>query len=212
MLFGKDFTPVQRQIAKTANFGLLYGAGVNVFLSILIKDAGILLTEEEGAAIKRKWRMTYPTIAKWQDQGASDWRHGKAWKTPFGRKYTAKMMTDQLNICNQGFGAEVAKLAMHYMEPEVRGCFGKDVFMADFVHDSFIYDCPADEEVYQGTGIIVADSMQKAWFEALRTGIDLKIRDLPMPVDVFVGYNWGRIEDDYLYKYTLDGMKHYEQL
>ena len=74
------------------------------------------------------------------------------------------------------------------------------------------YKAQADEEVYKGTAIIVANSMQKAWFEACRTGIDLKIRDLPMPVDVFVGYNWGRIEDDYIHKHQLTGMENYAKV
>lgn len=209
MLFGKGFTKEQRQIAKTCNFNLLYGGGAVMLCSILIKEAMIRLSESEAQAIKRKWHNLYSVITGWQQQGIADWRAGRPWQTPFGRKYTARMMTDQLNICNQGFGAEVAKLAMHYMEPEIKGAFGGDVFMANFVHDSYIYDCPADEEVYKGVATIVADAMQKGWFEALSTGIDLKIRDLPMPVEVFVGYNWGRIETDYLYKYELRGMTHY---
>ena len=210
MLFGKGFTKDQRQIAKTANFNLLYGGGAPMLGSILIKDASIMLSDSELVSIKRKWHNLYSVITSWQEKGTVDWRAGKAWQTPFGRKYTATRMTDQLNICNQGFGAEVAKLAMHYMEPEIKETFNGDVFLADFIHDSYIYDCPADEKVYVKTAGIVAKSMQKAWFEACRTGIDLKIRDLPMPVSCFVGYNWGRIEEDYLYRYDLDGMKYYD--
>jgi len=220
MLFGKGFTKEQRQIAKTANFNLVYGGGHNMLGSILITDAGIMLSEPELRAIKRKWLNLYPTVAAWQQRGISAWRNGTAWQTPFGRKYNAKMMTDQLNIVISGFGAEVAKLAMHYMEPLIEEAYGdgisasreSDVGMANFIHDSYIYDCPNNEEVYTGVAHIVADSMQKAWFEALRTGIDLKIRDLPMPVEVFVGYNWGRIEKDYLYKYELEGMRHHEDV
>ena len=205
-LFGKEFTKEQRDIAKTANFNLLYGGGANMLRGILIQKAGIMLSEEECAAIKRKWRNLYVTVAKWQDRGIADQRRGLSWQTPFGRRYTAKLMTDQLNIINQGFGSEVAKLAMHYMEPKIEG----DVGMANFVHDAFIYDCPNEPEIYERVAETVADSMQKAWFETCRTGIDLKVRDLPMPVAVFVGYNWGRIEKDYLYKLTLEGMKHCE--
>ena len=35
--------------------------------------------------------------------------------------------------------------------------------------------------------------MQLAWFEMSKL---FKIKDLPMPVDVSVGFNWGDIEDD----------------
>lgn len=213
MLFGSDFTKIQRQISKTANFGLLYGAGVNVFLSILIKEADLLLTHVEGSSTKKKWRNLYSSISRWQDSGIAAQRRGQAWQTPFGRRYTAKMMTDQLNIQNQGFGSEVAKLAMHYMMPIIENDWAdKGVKLVNFVHDSYIFECPAEPEIYEAVADVVSDAMQRAWFEACRVGIDLKIRDLPMPVDVFVGYNWGRIEDDYIYKTTLEGMKTYELL
>lgn len=213
MIFGKDYEDKQRQIAKTANFNLLYGGGVNMFRNILIKDAGLLLPEAEVATVKKKWLNLWPAIANWQKAAGNAWRHGKAWQTPFGRRYTAKLMTDQCNIMNQGFGAEVAKLAMHYMMPVIEEEWAdKGVALCDFVHDSYIFECPADEEIYVPLAEFVAECMQRAWFEAVRTGVDLKVRDLPMPVDVFVGYNWGRIEKDYIYKFQLEGMKTYELL
>jgi len=54
---------------------------------------------------------------------------------------------------------------------------------------------------------MLAEAMQSAWFEISR---QLKVKDLPMPVDVKVGKNWGDIEDDdkpNIYEYTLEGMK-----
>lgn len=208
MLFGEGFTKIQRQIAKTANFALLYGAGVKVFLSILITQANLLLTDREGASTKKRWRNLWTSIAKWQNNGIEAWRNGIAWQTPFGRKYTAKLITDQLNIRNQGFGAEIAKLALHYMYPEIKRSY-PEVKLLNFIHDSYIFESPVNEDVYKGVSEIVARCMQKAWFEALRTGQGVYIRDLPMPVDVFVGYNWGKIEDDYIYKHSLEGMKYY---
>jgi len=209
MLFGDDFTKDQRQIAKTCNFNLLYGGGALMLVSILIKDAMLLIKEVAAKGYKIKWLRLFPAIDAWQQRGIDAWRGGQPWATPFGRRYVAKLMTDQLNIQNQGFGAEVAKLALHYLMPRLKEF--KDVKLLNFIHDSFIIECPNDERVYKAVSAIVAEAMQKAWFEALRSGKGLKIRDLPMPVDVFVGYNWGRIESDYLYKYTLEGMKHYEE-
>ena len=201
MLFGDNPTPTQRQIAKTANFALLYGAGVKVFIEILIKQASILLDETEATKIIRRWKNLWSGIAKWQESGAQSWRAKEPWQTPMGRKYLAKRMTDQLNIKNQGFGAEVAKLAMHYIETELTDEAG----MANFIHDAFIYDHPNDPDIYMPLAKHVAESMQKAWFETNRTGLGIKVRDLPMPVDVFVGWSWGCIEKEYYYKYSLTG-------
>jgi DNA polymerase I-like protein with 3'-5' exonuclease and polymerase domains len=195
MLFGKEFTKTQRQVAKTANFGLLYGAGIKVFGQILLKLAGMQVSEAELTIVKKKWRNLWPAIAAWQDRGISAWRSGLTGVTPLGRRYTAKLLTDQLNIQNQGFGAEVAKLALHYilkdLDPRVK--------VLNFIHDSYILECPKEEEMYEEASKVLADCMQRAWFESIK---GVKIPDLPMPVECFVGYNWGSIEDDYLYKYV----------
>ena len=191
ILFGKDYTPRHRQIAKTANFNLMYGGGHNMLGAILIQQAGIVLSETELREIKKKWLRLWPDIANWQQRGIEAWREGLAWSTPLGRKYNAKMMTDQLNIQIQGFGAEVAKLAMHYMYPKLLPTAN----LVNFIHDSYIVECDIDD--YEETAHTIADAMQEAWREGCKC---TKIKDLPMPVDVFVGYNWGRIEKDYIWR------------
>jgi len=195
MLFGKDYTPTQRQIAKTCNFNLLYGGGWKTLGNILVKDAGILLTEHELKKIKNKWLNLWRVIAQWQQSGISAWRNSQPWSTPFGRRYVAKMMTDQLNIQVQGFGAEVAKLAMHYMMPRLPEY---DAKMLNFVHDDYKIGCAAEEETYKAVSKVVAESMKEAWEEASKC---VKIKDLPMPVEVRVGYNIGDMEEgDFLYE------------
>jgi hypothetical protein len=209
MLFGENFTKAQRQIAKTCNFNLLYGGGAAMLRSILIQQASLMITIAEANAYKYKWGNIYPAVKAWQKNGIEAYHQGAPWSTPFGRKYKAKLMTDQLNIQNQGAGAEVAKLSMHYMYEEY-----KDVYeplgckYVNFIHDAHAFENPDDPAIYEPLAALVAKSMQEAWFEFLRSANGIRIRDLPMPVDVFVGYNWGRIEKDYLHKLELDGMKY----
>lgn len=213
MIFSKDFTPAQRQITKTANFNLLYAGGVNMFLSILIEQADLLLSYAEGAAIKKKWMKIFTSIVKWQEQAISAYKNHRLWATPFGRRYLGKLMTDQCNIQNQGFGAEVAKLAMHYLMPVLKEKFEPlGVKLCNFIHDSYIVECPDDPAVYKPVAELIASSMQRAWFEALRVGNELRIRDLPMPVKVQTGYVWAGIEENSIYTYELKGMEHYEVL
>lgn len=209
-LFNTDEpTTEQRRIAKTCNFGLLFGAGVNVFLKILLTTTGIILPTSEAEAIIRRWKNLWPTIKSWQQQGIRDWRKKRPWQTPLGRRYVAKMMTDQLNIQVQGMGAEVAKLANHYMEGYMIEKASTNTKWKDwshwqrnFIHDSYIFVMPNDEELYKGLSKIIANSMQEAWAEMSAA---CKITDLPMPVVVDVGYNWGDIESDdniTVYKHT----------
>lgn len=190
IIFGENFTPEQRQICKTANFGLLFGAGINVFRSVLVKEAGLFLTEDEAAKLKRRWLMLWVNIANWQKAGIKAYKKGLVWETPLGRKYKAKMMTDQLAMQIQGFEAEVCKLAWHYMIPELDSkC--PEVQARSFVHDSYIFSCPDDDKIYKSASSIIKNSMDEAWLEMCKS---VSIIDLPMPNKVRVGYNWGEIE------------------
>lgn len=209
MIFGKDWTKKHRQLSKTYNFNFLYGGGIKVLIGILIMQAGILLDERQGNRDRRMWRNLWREVYAWQERGIANWKAGRPGSTPMGRRYKAKMMTDQLNIENQGAGAEVAKLALHYLHPriaEYNEAHGTDFMIINFIHDSFIIEGPNDEVHYEPVSSIIASSMQEAWFETSKA---FAIKDLPMPVNVKVGTNWGAIEDDDaadLYNYELEGM------
>jgi DNA polymerase I-like protein with 3'-5' exonuclease and polymerase domains len=198
-IFGKDFTKQQRQIAKTCNFNLLYGGSAGMLQSILIAKADVWLELDEVDAIRRKWLNLFSGFAGWHESAIRAWRAKKVWTTPSGRQYVGKLMTDQVNIMIQGMGAEVAKLAIHYMLKD--GWFkANDIKLANFVHDSYIFDSPDEPELYKEAATRLANSMQQAWIDV---SAQCKIKDLAMPVQVLVGKNWGDIEKgtyDYEYK------------
>ncbi len=189
-IFGDDFTAEHRQISKTANFSLLFGAGIEVFKAVLLKDAGMLLSDDEASKIKKAWLKLWKEIAEWQNLGIKDWKNGKAWETPLGRRYVSKMMTDQLAMQIQGFEAEVAKLAWHYMKPKLAE-LDKRILLRNFVHDSYLFTCPNEQPIYEAACKIIADAMQEAWSEMCGS---VPVKDLPMPVKVRAGWNWGDIE------------------
>jgi DNA polymerase-1 len=204
-LFGEDWTKADRQVTKTYNFNLLYGGSIFMVLSILA-TYGMLVDERSATRHQRKWLNLFPEIARWQKKETQNWRQGKLGTTPLGRQYKGKLMTDQMNIQNQGAGAEVAKLALHYFCPwllEYNMEHGSDVKLCNFIHDSFIIDAPDDPVVYKEVSVKLAECMQEAWFEMSKL---YTITDLPMPVDVAVGYNWGDIEGDVpnLWEFKLD--------
>lgn len=192
-----EMIQISRQISKTVNFNALYGGGASMLSSILIKDADILLPEIEVAGILRKWKHMFHGIKAWQERGIRAYKGGRPGSTPLGREYIGNMMTDQLNIENQGGGAEVAKLAKHYMYDDLKA---NDCAIMDFIHDSYLIDAPQDKEVVERVAPRIAEAMQEAWFEVTQ---HCKVKDIPMPVKVFGGYNWGDIEEgsyDYLYE------------
>lgn len=201
ILFGEDFTKDDRQITKTYNFNLLYGGSVGMVLTILL-GYGYLIQEWKANRHKAKWLNLFGEINKWQQEQISAWRKGKLSSTPLGREYKGKLMTDQMNIKNQGAGAEVAKLALHYFEPW-RKENAPEYRIINFIHDSFIIRGPNDPERYKVVSQKLAECMQEAWFQMSKL---YKITDLPMPVDVKVGHNWGDIEKDenLLYEMSLE--------
>ena len=189
------YTKPQRQVGKTCNFNLGYGGGAGMLSSIILTDADMYVSPEECSKLKSKWLKVYTGINAWQQQGIRDYRAGRAWQTPLGRRYVAELMTDQLNIQIQGFGAEVAKLARHYTKQKlIEAGLIKDVRQFNFVHDSYMLKAPNDLAVYEKAAKILGDSMKEAWFEMCKSADLVKIKDLPMPVEVEVGFNWGDIE------------------
>ncbi len=205
----KALLKLYRQVTKTANFNLLYGGGVGMFIDILIKQADILLSVEEASMVKRKWLNLWTEINMWQQRRIAEFNQGKLGCTPFGRQYKAERMTDHMNIENQGAGAEVAKLALHYLHKLGFKQLFPDFKIRNFIHDSFIITGPAIPEQYEACAQFLAKCMQRAWFEMSR---GFKITDLPMPVEVAVGRNWGDIESDdvaNIYDYSLEP---YDQL
>lgn len=214
MLFGPVDDPAKakwnRQVAKGCNFLLVYGGGIDMFLTVMLKTMDIAMLESTAVKARTKWRNLWTEIYQWQQKGISKYKRGLVHSTPLGREYLAVLLTDFLNIENQGAGAEVAKLAMHYF---VRDYYHKyeDILICNFVHDSYILEADDNPEVYIPVSHDLAKCMQLAWFEMSKC---FKVKDLPMPVEVAVGKNWADIEDDKIlniYDYKLDGMHFYEE-
>ena len=194
----RDQLDIPRVNAKTVNFNALYGGGAGMLRGILIKDADVLMDFNDVARELRRWKNLFPGIAAWQQKGIRDYNGGRLGSTACGRKYRGRMMTDQLNIENQGTGAEVAKLAMHYMYSDLKEL---DCHIQNFIHDSYIIDSPNDKTIYKKAAVLMAEAMQEAWFEVSK---QLLIKDLPMPVKVLGGYHWGDIEEgSYTFKYEV---------
>lgn len=194
-LFGDNWTAEQRRLAKTLNFGLLYSGGAKIIRDMLIKDAGVSVELRVLERKKRQWHKLWPAITDWQKSGANRWRCGDSAETPLGRRYFGKRLTDYLNIENQGYAAEITKLALHKMIPAMSRLDHR-IKMLNFVHDSYLLSCPDEPELYAKACRIVAQTMQRAWFDSQ---VGVKIPNLPMPINVFVGYDWGSIESDPIY-------------
>lgn len=187
-IFGENYTATDRQITKTYNFNLLYGGGAGMIQGILIKQANTLRDIDLIKREVRAWKRAWPAIAAWQEEVIRSHRRGDLRQTPLGRKYMGKLITDHANIENQGFGADVAKLALHYMMPDLKA---ENAQLCNFVHDSFMVEMDEDMEANKRVAKRMQEAMKDAWSEACKA---VTVKDIPMPAQVFCGRDLGTIE------------------
>lgn len=195
---GEEIDDHKRFIGKTANFGLAYGAGANRFKDMVLKQSGIILSEDFARRVVRNWKNLYPEIKKWHQKNARKRGSDLIDSTLSGRLYRARNYTDLNAIRNQGTGAEVFKLTLHYLNKK-----GVTSIM-DAIHDSFLLEAKTFEEAKE-LAHVLADTMVEAWFEVTKQA---KIKDLPMPTTASVGYSWKHADSgEPLYSYTNKGVK-----
>jgi DNA polymerase I-like protein with 3'-5' exonuclease and polymerase domains len=136
-----------RQIAKSANFGLLYGSGAKG-LRNYAGASGIVMTVEEATKIRNQWLSTYSGIKAWQQQNAELAENSKnnKWadiRVPLSdmRRYLPGDMNRLTVRCNtpiQGAGAAILKCALGNLWPLLQEAGEDEVKLAACVHDEIL--------------------------------------------------------------------------
>ena len=179
-----DPSPEQRQIAKSANFGLAYGAGARG-LRRYAGACGILMTLEEAAEIRDTWLGLYSGVAAWHRQCAEDARDSarQTIRIPgpgLERHLTpsSNRMTVHANTVIQGAGAGILKKALANLwlahDPSFQICA--------CVHDEIVL-LSRDDVVPYISGLLTRIMVNA---EAPYLG-----NHVPAVVDVGVGPTWG---------------------
>ena len=185
-VFGKGYTKEQRFIGKTMNFQLLYGCGINRLRATYLLD-DIMISYDDVANYHAQWYDIWTGAFEYKKAGLEAIKMGQLWSTPLGMKYLGHTLNDQLNFKVQGFGAEVSALTICKLHKGIT----EDMKLCNFMHDSFLFEVPDDERIISQVSDLIATSMQEAWKEVSSNSI---ISDIPMPITVIVGTNWGDIE------------------
>lgn len=178
-LFGDEFTKPQRQIAKVFNFASLYGSGAATIQDILIAKTGIILPLHEVKDYRSRWLATFNGVKRWQERGARRHESAGEWHTPAGRRYKSQRFTDMLNIENQGFGAEIARIALH----KLLDTLPPGAQVINFIHDAVLVE--ADESCAVEAADAVVAAMCHGWsaHPTDKLGLD-------MPVAAGVALDW----------------------
>ncbi len=186
-----DALGVDRHTGKTANFGLLYGAGYRKLKEIAAKDYGLELTDSQAEAIRAQWFAAYPAIEKFHAASIKEARNNGGITTVLGRwrplpdilspdwAFKGGSERQAVNSPVQSVASDITLFKLTHLPDlgETRA------FIT--VHDSIIFLVP-DENMSQVPAILEymedTDDIKEAF------GVDIGV---PLKVDVKSGKTWG---------------------
>lgn len=183
-----EVTETERRLAKTLNFGLIYGMGVASFA----KTAD--LPREKAQKFIDIYFERFSEVRRWQEKVKNDARALGFTQTLTGRRRFFKGADPDspqiravaeraaINHPVQGLGADILKMAMiaasNFLRKE--GVWGRRARMILTIHDELLFE--------------VSDDMMKKTAAAIK-GIMENIFPLgvPLGVDISSGKNWGSL-------------------
>jgi DNA polymerase-1 len=189
LLFGverKKVTPDMRRLAKTVNFGVIYG------MSEFGLEQATELSREEAAKFIAAYFEKYPGVKEYLENTKKQAREKGYVQTLLGRRrYIPEINSANrqireaaertaINMPVQGTSADIIKVAMInlYREMERRRLKSKMLLQ---VHDELVFEVP--EEELKETKKLVPQIMS--------TSVMLSV---PLKVDIKTGRNWGEME------------------
>ena len=178
-----------RQIAKSANFGLLYGSGAKG-LRNYAGGTGITMTVQRAAEIRNDWLDAFAGIGRWQREMAKESQDtsGNKWaetRIPVSgmRRYLQGDMNRLTVRCNtpiQGAGAAILKCALGKLWPLVHEAGEETVRIAAAVHDEIL--------------LLVREDAAEEWAACLKQVMEEAeakwLGDIPALAEVSIGKTW----------------------
>ena len=182
-----EVTKEQRQIAKSANFGLLYGSGAKG-LRNYAATMGIQMDIDEAKEVREKFHAAYTGIREWQYENAR--AADAAAQMSFIHVRLSGLrrillgennkLTTRCNTPIQGAGAAVLKLTLGKLWPLLRADGEERVRLAGVVHDEII--------------LLVVEEHAETWALQLQTIMEeceaRWLGDIPPLAEAKVGLSW----------------------
>lgn len=177
MILGKSITEVsddERKIAKTANFGLIYGMSA-ASLSIKVKAKyGLDMSLEEASIFRNQYFRAYSGVLEYQNKMLRDYEivtaGGRCWKN------LEAGSIKRYNYPVQGTAAEGLKEALAILLSRIN----EDWLLVNVIHDEIILEVPAAE----------AASAAKILKESMIEGMRRLIDTVPIEVDLEIRDSW----------------------
>ena len=188
-VFGVDasqVTPDRRRVAKTVNFGVIYG------MSEYGLEQATELSREEAAQFIAAYFEKYPGVKQYLEATKDQVREKGYVQTLLGRRRSIPEINSAnrqvreaaermaINMPVQGTSADIIKVAMINLERELDKRQLKSKMLLQ-VHDELMFEVPAAE----------LEEMHQLVPEIMSTALKLSI---PLKVDIKTGTNWGEME------------------
>lgn len=191
-------TSTERSDAKPANFGFLYGAEVNTFLKIMLKDYDKAISYREGKKMRDAFFGRWIGLEAYYKQVWGEIvEFGYVTSKTGRRRYLAKAfegegwektaaLREGINFTDQSFATDIALIGLNFVRKA-------GFFITDFVHDSVGMEIPETSDL-----LAVKEELQALLVDntlaMLQDKFGIRI-DVPIRVDVQVGPHWGALED-----------------
>ena len=184
-----DVTPAMRKVAKTLNFGVIYGMGARAFA----QQSG--LSQADAKTFIDEYFKDFSTIKKWQEQILSAARsngfveniNGRTRPLPdivsFNKMLQSESERMAINFPIQSVAADIIKSAMVKVKEHLSAedLWGTEVKMLLTIHDELVFEIKDTERLPK----IVEEI--KNILESIYT---LKV---PLIVNIEIGDNWGEL-------------------
>lgn len=194
-----DVSPADRQGAKSANFGLLYGQGAVGFRNYADQVYEVEFTEEEAQEVYDGFFATWEGMAEWHEKVKREARQRGYAVSPIGRRRNLPDIRDgneflrgaaerqALNAPVQGFGSDLMQMAIASIYGQMPGTSPvQGVYPVATVHDSLVVEVPQD-----GWQEAVAECTARMEnLQPFLSRMDVTL-DVPLEADAAVGTRWG---------------------
>lgn len=168
-----EITNEERQVAKSLNFGIIYGITAYGIQKNLRKS-GLDITLDEAEEYRIKFLNVYPRVREIQDALL----RADYIKTIGGRRWQggSLSMTQRLNLPIQGSAAEGLKEALALLVNSIKETWK----LVAIVHDEILLEVPADD----------AEEAKQVLENCMIEGMKKIIKDIPVIVETSISNNW----------------------
>jgi len=184
-----NVVPQMRRVAKTLNFGVIYGMGVRKFSH----ESG--LSQNEAKKFITEYFKDFSTIKKWHRDIIANARidgfienlNGRKRNLPGINSLNPKERTDSermvINFPIQSLAADIIKLAMAKTKEKLEemNVWGTGVKMLLSIHDELIFEIKDTPELKK-----IAEAIEKTMESVYKLKVSLK-------VNVKIGDSWGEL-------------------